>query len=91
MGVPILETLNVVEIGKSEDVTPLIYDKYPYESDGIVFLNKVKPHTDFRGNSESGLAKMMAIGIANHTGASIFHRMRNNYFADRIPRFAKCF
>ena len=91
MGVPILATLDVVEIGKLEDGTPVVCDKYAYESDGIVFLNKVKPHTDFRGNNESGLAKMMAIGIANHAGASMFHRMGFHTFADRIPQVCEVF
>ena len=91
MGVPILATLDVVEIGKLEDGTPVVCDKYAYESDGIVFLNKVKPHTDFRGKHESGLAKMMAIGIANHQGASMFHRMGFHTFAERIPQVCEVF
>lgn len=91
MGVPILATLDVVEIGKLKDGTPVVCDKYAYESDGIVFLNKVKPHTDFRGKHESGLAKMMAIGIANHEGASMFHRMGFQTFAERIPQVCEAF
>ncbi len=91
MGVPILATLDVVEIGKLQDGTPVLCDKYAYESDGIVILNKVKPHTDFRGEHESGLAKMMAIGIANHEGASMFHRMGFCSFAERIPEVCEVF
>ena len=91
MGVPILATLDVVEIGRLKDGTPVVCDKYAYESDGIVFLNKVKPHTDFRGKHESGLAKMMAIGIANHQGASMFHRMGFHTFAERIPQVCEVF
>lgn len=91
MGVPILATLDVVKIGELSDGMPVLCDKFAYESDGIVFLNKVKPHTDFRGKHESGLAKMMAIGIANHEGASMFHRMGFHTFAERIPQVCEVF
>ena len=91
MGVPIRATLDVVQIGELLDKTPVYCDKYAYESDGIVILNKIKPHTDFRGKHESGLAKMMAIGIANHKGASMFHRMGFQSFARRIPEVCEVF
>lgn len=91
MGVPILATLDVVKIGELSDGMPVLCDKFAYEADGIIFLNKVKPHTDFRGRHESGLAKMMAIGIANHEGASMFHRMGFHTFADRIPDVCEVF
>lgn len=91
MGVPIKATLDVVQIGELPDKTPVYCDTYAYEADGIVILNKVKPHTDFRGKHESGLAKMMAIGIANHKGASMFHRMGFQSFAERIPEVCEVF
>ena len=91
MGVPILATLDVVKIGELSDGMPIFCDKFAHESDGIVFLNKIKPHTDFRGKHESGLAKMMAIGISNHKGASMFHRMGFHTFADRIPQVCEVF
>lgn len=70
----------------------LLYcDKYAYESDGIVIFNKVKPHTDFRGPHESGLAKMIAIGIAKHKGASMFHSFGFHRFAELIPQVAEQF
>jgi hypothetical protein len=91
MGVPILSSMDVVQIGELEDKTPVYCDKTAYESDGIVILNKVKPHTDFRGKYESGMAKMMAIGIAKHLGASHFHMMGFPTFADRIPKVCEVF
>lgn len=91
MGVPIKATLDVVQIGELPDKTPVYCDTYAHEADGIVILNKVKPHTDFRGKHESGLAKMMAIGIANHKGASMFHRMGFQSFAERIPEVCEVF
>ncbi len=91
MGVPILSSMDVVQIGELDDGTPVYCDKYAYESDGIIIFNKIKPHTDFRGTHESGLAKMCAIGIAKHKGASMFHMMGFSTFADRIPKVAKVF
>jgi len=91
MGVPILSSMDVVLLGELDDGTPVYCDKYAYESDGIVVLNKVKPHTDFRGPHESGLAKMMAIGIAKHKGAAEFHKRGFARFAEGIPAAAKAF
>lgn len=91
MGVPILSSMEVVKLGELEDGTPVYCDKYAYESDGIIVFNKVKPHTDFRGDHESGLVKMCAIGLANHLGASYFHMMGFPSFAERIPRVAELF
>lgn len=91
MGVPILSSMEVVKLGELGDGTPVYCDKYAYESDGIIVFNKVKPHTDFRGDHESGLVKMCAIGLANHLGASYFHMMGFPSFAQRIPRVAELF
>lgn len=91
MGVPILSSMEVVKLGELEDGTPVYCDKYAMESDGIIVFNKVKPHTDFRGDHESGLAKMCAIGLAKHVGASHFHMMGFQTFAERIPKVARMF
>lgn len=91
MGVPILSSMEVVQIGELADKTPIYCDKNAYESDGIVVLNKVKPHTDFRGKYESGMAKMMAIGLAKHKGASMFHMKGFSSFAERIPQVCDVF
>lgn len=91
MGCPILSSMEVVQIGALQDGTPVYCDKYAYHSDGIVILNKVKPHTDFRGPHESGLAKMMAIGIAKHVGAAAFHKLGFASFGEKIPQVADVF
>lgn len=91
MGVPILSSMEVVQIGELSDKTPVYCDKNAYESDGIVVLNKVKPHTDFRGKHESGMAKMMAIGLAKHKGASMFHMKGFASFPARIPQVCDVF
>src|SRR5699024_3723127 len=71
--------------------TPVFCDKYAAEADGIILFNKVKPHTDFKGYVESGICKMIAIGIAKHYGCSWFHRQGFDTFAERIPLVAKEF
>ncbi len=91
VGAPILSSMETVQIGELDDGTPVYCDKFAYESDGIVVLNKVKPHTDFRGKHESGMAKMMAIGLAKHKGASMFHMKGFPTFADRIPKVCEVF
>ena len=91
MGIPVKSSMDVVQIGELPDSTPLYCDKYAAESDGIILLNKVKPHTDFRAKHESGLAKMLAIGLANHIGATQFHMKGFSSFAERIPQVCQIF
>lgn len=91
MGVPILSSMDVIQYGELEDGTPLYCDKYAWESDGIIVFNKVKPHTDFRGKHESGIAKMIAIGLAKHKGASMFHMKGFENFAEFIPKISEIF
>lgn len=91
MGVPIVSSMDVVQIGELPDSTPLFCDKNAAESDGIIILNKVKPHTDFRAKHESGMAKMLAIGLAKHVGASQFHMKGFQTFAERIPQVCEVF
>lgn len=93
IGVPILASMDVVQIGTIDDAaqTPVYCDKNAAMADGIVIYNKVKPHTDFKGEHESGLLKMIAIGLAKHVGCSWFHKQGFDTFAERIPMVAKVF
>jgi hypothetical protein len=93
IGVPILASMDVVKIGNIDDAvhTPVYCDRYAAEADGIVIYNKVKPHTDFKGEHESGLCKMIAIGLAKHIGCSWFHKQGFDTFAERIPMVASLF
>ena len=90
MGVPIKASMDVVQVGAINDGahTPIYCDKNAAEADGIVLFNKVKPHTDFKGYVESGMCKMIAIGIAKHFGCSWFHRQGFDTFGERIPMVA---
>lgn len=91
MGCPIKASMEVVQVGELKDKTPVYCDKYAYESDGVVVFNKVKPHTEMRGPWESGLCKMMAIGLAKHKGASMFHMKGFPAFTEGIPELADVF
>jgi len=90
-GAPILSSMEVVRYGNLADGTPLYCDKNAWEADGIVVFNKVKPHTDFRGSHESGICKMIAIGLAKHKGASVFHMKGFPCFSQVIPEISRIF
>ncbi len=74
VGAPIRSSMEVVEIGRSEFGYPVLVDRIASEADGIVVVNRIKPHTEFEGPVESGLMKMLAIGLGNHAGAFQVHQ-----------------
>lgn len=74
IGAPIFSSMEVVQIGNIEDGRPVYIDRYAHEADGIILVNRIKAHTGFRGEYESGLMKMMAIGLGKQHGASEYHR-----------------
>jgi len=73
VGVPIVSTMEVAEIGRLDDGPPLFCDVNAIAADHTFLINRVKPHTDFHGDLESGLAKMCVIGLGKRHGASIMH------------------
>jgi hypothetical protein len=73
MGCPIVSHLDVVSLGKTADGIEAFMDKSAYESDGVMMVGRVKWHTDFDGKIESGLFKMMAIGLGKFAGAQRYH------------------
>jgi hypothetical protein len=73
MGCPIVSQLDVVSLGKTADGIEAFVDKVAYDSDGIMLVGRVKWHTDFAGKIESGLFKMMAIGLGKFAGAQRYH------------------
>lgn len=93
VGAPIRASMDVVQIGTLDDGagTPVYCDRFAAGADGIVLYNKVKPHTDFKGEHESGLLKMMAIGLAKHKGCSALHMRGFDTFAENIPNSAAVF
>jgi len=74
VGAPIRATMDVVSLGVADGI-PLYLDRYAWDADGIVLINRVKPHTDFHGHVESGLMKMIVIGLGKQAGAEHYHRL----------------
>ena len=85
MGVPLRSSLEVVELARVADDLPVFCDRQAYEADYIVACNRVKPHTSFRGRHESGLAKMLVIGLGKHKGAVEIHRRGMARFGELLP------
>ena len=73
MGCPVLSSMEVVQLGTIANGAPVYFDKNAYESDGVIVVNRVKPHTDFSAANESGLVKMIAIGLGKEKGCSAMH------------------
>lgn len=73
MGCPIVSSLEVVSLGRTAEGIEAFMDRNAYESDGVMLVGRVKWHTDFAGAIESGLFKMMAIGLGKFAGAQRYH------------------
>lgn len=89
VGAPIVSSMETVQIGETELGLPVYIDKNAYEADGIILFNRVKTHTSIRGIHQSGLVKMMAIGLAKHKGASFTHKLGVNNLPNNIIRVGK--
>lgn len=75
VGVPIRASMEVVSLGNTGEGFPVVLDKIASEADHIGVVARVKPHTTYHGPIESGLMKMMMIGLGKHAGASTYHRL----------------
>ncbi len=88
-GCSIRSSMDVIEIGSIGPGMPVYTDKNAFEADGIFVINRVKPHTAFSGPNESGLAKMLVIGLGKQKGAEACHRLGYKYFAEIMPKMAR--
>lgn len=89
MGVPIRASMETVHLGDLEGGVPVYFDRIAYEeADVVIPIGRVKPHTSFRGRTESGLMKMLAIGLGKQKGASWFHSQGIGTFGELIPKVA---
>lgn len=73
LGVPVLPSMEVEIVGHTEDGVPAHLPVEALRADGILVVNRIKPHTDLRGPIESGLIKMIAVGLGKQAGAGAFH------------------
>lgn len=88
LGVPVVTTVDTVHLGSCANGRPIWFDRAAYEADLIVPVNRVKLHTDFVGPLQSGLCKMLVIGLGNHKGCSAVHEESPEVFADVIEETA---
>jgi len=89
VGAPIYSSMEVDEIGKLENGAPVYMDRIALKADGIIVVGRVKPHTDFKGKIESGLMKMMAIGLGKQKGAEMIHWYQSEGYHKLIPAAAR--
>ena len=84
VGAPVKASMEVVELGKTADGLPVFFDRYAAEADHVVPLNRIKAHTDFNGSIESGVMKMMVIGLGKQQGANLYHRAFFQYGFEHV-------
>ncbi len=89
MGVPIKASMEVVELGRLENGLPVYFDKIAYNADGIIVVNRIKVHTAFKAEIESGLHKMLSVGLGNHQGAKLVHSLGVKGIRDYMIEFAR--
>ncbi len=87
-GVPIKATGEAIKLGEITPEVPVFFNQAALESDGIIVVNRVKPHTSFRGPVESGLMKMLAVGLGNPQGAAALHKFGPAGLREYIPQVA---
>ncbi len=89
LGCEVRSSMDVVNIGETEDGRPTFIDKNAAEADHIIVINRIKAHTAFRGPFESGLMKMMVIGMGKQVGAETCHDLGFGEMAVNIPIFGR--
>ena len=86
IGCPVISQLEVVSLGSTADGIEAFMDRAAYESDGVMLVGRVKWHTDFAGKIESGLFKMMAIGLGKFAGAQRYHTYAYKLGLEKVIR-----
>jgi hypothetical protein len=89
VGAPIESQMATEEIGRTPDGMPVYTDRLALRADGIVLIARVKPHTAFHGTYESGMAKMIAIGLGKQAGAASTHAHGFGEMARMVPAMAR--
>ncbi len=89
VGAPILATMEVSFVGRLGNGTPVYVDRNAMQADGIIVVGRVKPHTDFKDKIESGLMKMIVIGLGKQKGAEMIHRFKSEGYHKLLPEAAR--
>jgi len=88
-GAPIRASMDTVELTQADDPQRVFMDRYAYQADGVILVNRIKPHTDFHGRYESGLVKMSVIGLGKHRQALEIHSSGVYGLRELIPPAAE--
>ncbi len=86
LGCPIRSSMETVVVCQTAEGFPVYFDRHAFEADHVVVCNRVKPHTRFVGDIESGLMKMLLIGLGKCQGATVYHRAIQDYSFSQIIR-----
>ncbi len=89
IGAPVKSTMETRIIGTTERGLPVHLDRFAAEADGILVVGRIKPHTAFHATYESGLVKMMAIGMGKQKGAETCHAAGFGMFSEILPSLAR--
>lgn len=86
LGVKVCTDMDVEQIGTNQSGIPVYWDKNALAADGVITVSRIKPHTDFQGTYESGIVKMLVIGLGKQAGASVHHVYGVRGLRDFIPQ-----
>lgn len=86
VGAEVKSDMTTAQIGETPEGFQVYVDRNAWEADGILVLNRIKPHTDFNGKIESGLLKMTAVGLGKRDGARETHRWSRRYGNEHVIR-----
>jgi hypothetical protein len=89
VGAPIISSMSTVRLPQGEAEVPVYFDGAAHGADGTILINRVKPHTSFRGRYESGLMKMIAIGLGKHAQALAIHNLGVRGLREVMPQVAR--
>lgn len=85
-GCPIRSSLETVVVGRAAEGFPIHADRHAFEADHVLLCNRIKPHTQFAGPIQSGLLKMLLIGLGKYAGAQIYHRAFQDHGFEHVVR-----
>lgn len=85
-GCEIRSSMETIVVCQAKEGFPVYFDKEASQADYVVVCGRVKPHTDFTGPIQSGLMKMMLIGLGKHDGARVYHKAIKDFTFDQIVR-----
>ncbi len=88
VGAPVRSSMDVVDLPRGDLPVPVYFDRTAAEADCTIVVNRIKPHTSFHGDHESGLLKMIAVGLGKHEGALAIHRLGLTGLREVMPRVA---